>query len=63
MLPAVHMMISTAVRLFASWWAVEFVTGAASEWRGITADRRELGRRRNRTVPAASARGIPLDGA
>jgi hypothetical protein len=32
--------IGTAVRLVASWWLVEFATGAASEWRAISADRR-----------------------
>jgi hypothetical protein len=33
-------MIGMAVRVFASWWLVEFASGAAAEWRAISADRR-----------------------
>jgi hypothetical protein len=40
-------MIGTAVRLFASWWLVEFASGATTEWRAISADRREEAERRS----------------
>jgi hypothetical protein len=54
-----HHVIGTAVRLVASWWLVEFASGAAAEWRAISADRRAEAERRS-DVPGPVRATVPV---
>jgi len=39
MLSTAQPLVRLAMRSFTAWWSIEFLTGAVSEWRAISADR------------------------